>query len=444
MSSAEPSPQPDPRQAIRKLNLTGLVLTGLLIGGVGSWAATAQLAGAVIAPGTIVVESNVKKVQHPTGGVVGEILVKEGGEVEAGQVLLRLDDTVTKATLGVVRSQLDEAMGREARLIAERDDATAIVFPEQLIGARDASTATVMAGEEKLFESRKMARTGQRAQLYERVTQLNEEIRGVSAQLAARESELELIGKELTGVAELYQKNLVSISRYTQLQRDQTRLQGERGQFIAEIARARGKISETELQIIQLDQDFRTEVLKDLRETQSKIAQLKERVTAAEDQLRRVDLRAPQAGTVHQLAVHTVGGVISNGETLMQIVPRADELVVEARVTPPDIDQVAVGAKAVARIMAGNQRTQPEIMGLVTRVPADLTREQQQANSAQPPQAYYTIRIALPTEGLARLEDLHLVPGMPAEVFIQTHDRTPLQYLLKPLREQIARSFRER
>ena len=169
----------------------------------------------------------------------------------------------------------------------------------------------------------------------ERVAQTNEEIRGLSAQQTAKESEIELIGKELVGVSDLYQKNLVSISRYTQLQRDQTRLQGERGQLIADIARARGKISETELQIIQLDQDFRTEVLKDLREAQGKIAELKERVTGAEDQLKRVDLRAPQAGVVHQLSVHTVGGVIGNGETIMEIVPRADELVVEAKVALP-------------------------------------------------------------------------------------------------------------
>jgi HlyD family secretion protein len=445
VSAAEPNPQPDPRRTIRKLNLIGLAITIVLIGGVGGWATTAQLAGAVIAPGTIVVESNVKKVQHPTGGIVGEILVKEGGEVEAGQVVLRLDDTVTKATLGVVRSQLDELMAREARLFAERDDAAAIAFPAQLTGARDdASAATATAGEEKLFESRRTARTGQRAQLRERVAQLNEEIRGLSAQLAAKESELDLIGKELVGVAELYQKKLVSISRYTQLQRDQTRLQGESGQFIAQIARARGKISETELQIIQLDQDFRTDVLKHLREAQGKIAELKERVTAAEDQLKRVDLRAPQAGTVHQLAVYTVDGVIGKGEILMQIVPRADELVVEAKVAPPDIDQVAVGAKAMVRIMAGNQRTQPEVMGLLTRVSADLTREQQQPNSPQPPQAYYTVRIALPPEEVARLKDIRLVPGMPAEVFIQTYARTPLQYLIKPLRDQIARTFRER
>jgi HlyD family secretion protein len=433
----------DPRRVIRKLNLIGLAIIVLLIGGVGGWATTAQLAGAVIAPGTLVVESNVKKVQHPTGGIVGEILVKDGSEVEDGQLVLRLDDTVTRANLGVVRSQLDELMAREARLLAERDEADAIIFPDQVATRRkDASVASALVGEERLFTSRKTARQGQSAQLRERIVQTKEEIRGLSAQLEAKESELELIGTELKGVAELYRKNLVSISRYMQLQRDQTRLQGERGQLIAEIARARGKISETELQIIQIEQDFRTEVLKDLREGQGKIAELKEKAIAAEDQLKRVDLRAPQTGVVHQLSVHTVGGVIANGETIMQIVPRADELVVEAKVAPSDIDQVATGAKAAVRIMAGNQRTTPEISGLVTRISADLTHEQQ--NSGQPAPAYYMIRISLPATELARLKDIRLVPGMPAEVFIQTHERTPLQYLLKPLQEQIARTFRER
>jgi membrane fusion protein, type I secretion system len=434
---------PDPRRTIRKLNLIGLAIAVLLIGGVGGWATTTHLAGAVIASGSIVVESNVKKVQHPTGGVVGEILVKEGGEVKDGQVVLRLDDTVTRATLGVVRSQLDEFTARDARLLAERDEVDAIAFPSPLTDRRgDPSVGTAIAGEEKLFESRRTARTGQRAQLRERVAQMNEEIRGLSAQLAAKEKELELIGQELVGVADLYKKNLVSISRYMQLQRDQTRLLGERGSLIADIARARGKISETELQIIQLDQDFRTEVLKELRDAQGKIAELKERVTAAEDQLKRVDLRAPQSGFVHQLAVHTVGGVISNGETIMQIVPRADDLVAEAKVAPNDIDQVAVGAKAVVRIMAGNQRTSPEVAGTVIRVSADLAREQ--ANGNQPAQAYYTVRISLPPEEVARLQDLRLVPGMPVEAFIQTYARTPLEYLLKPLHDQIARTFRER
>jgi HlyD family secretion protein len=443
-AEADMPPPSDPYTAIRKLNLIGLAIVILLVGGFGGWASTMQLAGAVIAPGLVVVESNVKKVQHPTGGVVGEILVQEGSQVEEGQVVVRLDDTVTRSTLGVVRSQLDEFTAREARLLAERDGTTSIQFPEYLTSRKsEKSVATAMTGEEKLFESRRNTRAGQRSQLRERVTQSNEEIRGLSAQQAAKEREVNFIADELVGVTELYSKQLVSISRIMTLQRDKARLEGERGQYIAEIARARGKISETELQILQIDQDFRTELLKDLRETQGKIAEFKERVTAAEDQLKRVDIRAPQTGIVLQLAVHTVGGVIGPGETIMQIVPRADMLVVEAKVSPQDIDQIAVGAHVTVRIMAGDQRTMPDVAGVLTRVSPDLTREP--AQQGQPAgQAYYSVRVSLPEEEAHDLVRMKLVPGMPAEAFIQTYARTPLQYLLKPLHDQIARTFRER
>ena len=429
----------NPKRLIRRLNVIGLGIAALLVGGFGGWAATSELSGAVIAPGNIVVESYIKKVQHPYGGIVSAILIREGDAVQEGQVLMRLDDTVTRSTLGVVRSQLDELLSREARLLAERDGADKIVFPDELARrSGQPPVAASIAGEEKLFEARRHTRTGQRAQLRERIAQINEEIRGLTAQYQAKENEIRLIGEELVGVEDLFKKNLVSIVRYMQLQRDQARIKGEYGQFIADIARARGKISETELQVIQLDQDFRTEVLKDLREAQGKIAELRERVTAAEDQLRRIDIKSPMTGTVHQLSVHTIGGVIANGETIMMIVPRADELVVEAKVAPQDIDQVAPGAKVIVRIMAGNQRTTPDVTGVLTNISADLTREQQSN------QAYYVVRASLPADEVRRLSDIKLMPGMPAEAFIQTHERTPLQYLLKPLRDQIARTFRER
>src|SRR5262249_34775358 len=352
-----PNPTPvDPRQALRKLNLIGFSAIALLVGGIGSWAASTHISGAVIGPGTVVVESNVKKVQHPTGGVVGQIFVQEGSVVEEGQIGIRLDDTDTRSTLGVVRSQLDELTAREARLLAEREEAEVVTFPKELVdrASTDPGVAIAVAGEEKLFDSRRRGRTGQRAQLRERITQTEEEIVGTLAQQKAKENEIKFINEELVGVSQLYKQNLVSIQRYMALQRDQARLEGERGQLVAAIARARAKNSETELQILQLDQDFRTEVLKDLREAQGKIAELKERVTAAEDQLKRVDIRAPQSGIVHQLSVHTVGGVIGNGETIMQIVPQADKLMVEAKIAPQDIDQVALGATATVRIMAGN------------------------------------------------------------------------------------------
>jgi HlyD family secretion protein len=429
--------------AIRRLNLIGVTILAILVGLFGGWAAFAELSGAVIASGFIVVESNVKKVQHPTGGIVGSIFVKQGDLVREGQILLQLDDTVPRATLGIVRSQLDELGARRSRLTAERDRADAISFDDDLLDRRqETSVAAAIAGERKLFESRRSALTGQRSQLRERAAQINEEIRGLSAQRAAKEKEIALIAEELTGVADLYKKNLVSIMRYMALQRDQTKLQGEHGQLVAEIARARGRISEIELQIIQLDQDLRTEVLRELRDIEGKIAELKERLTAAEDQLRRVAIRAPQTGMVHELNVHTVGGVIGGGETLMLIVPRADKLVVETRVAPTDIDQITLGAPVLVRIMAGNQRTTPDVAGSVTQVSADLTREQ--ASGSQAGQAYFMVRVALNEESVRRLGDLRLVPGMPAEAFIQTGLRTPLDYLIKPLQEQIARALRER
>jgi HlyD family secretion protein len=430
----------DPRRVIRKLNVLGFATVVLLVGGIGGWAATSQLTGAVIAPGTLVVESNIKKVQHPTGGIVGELLVREGSTVEVGQIVMRLDDTVTRATLGVVRSQLDELMAREARLLAERDGADEIAFPDELIRRKDErSIGIALAGEDKLFHSRRSARTGQRAQLRERIAQSNEEITGLHAQQEAKESEIKFISEELTGVSQLYKQNLVSIQRFMALQRDQARIQGERGALIAQIARARAKNSETELQILQLEQDFRTEVLRDQREAQGKIAELKERITAAEDQLKRVDLRAPQSGFVHQLSVHTVGGVIGNGETIMQIVPAADKLVVEAKVAPQDIDQVVPGSPTTVRIMAGNQRTMIDLTGEISFIASDLTREKDQPNMV-----YYLVRASIPESEVRRLENLKLVPGMPAELFVQTHERTPLEYLLKPFQEQLARTFRER
>jgi HlyD family secretion protein len=430
----------DPNQSIRRLNLVGFAVIVLLVAGAGGWAVITELQGAVIAPGTLVVESNIKKVQHPTGGIVGEILVKEGGQVEAGQIVMRLDDTVTRATLGVLQSQLDELKAREARLWAELEGGETVNFPAELVsGSQGAGIAAAIAGEKRLFESRKQLRTGQRAQFRERISQSNEEITGLIAQQEAKEREIKFIAEELVGVSYLYNQNLISVQRYMALQRDQARLEGERGQFISGIARARAKISETELQIFQLDDDFTSQALKDLREAQGKIAELSERKTAAQDQLKRIDIRAPQSGIVNQLSVHTVGGVVTNGETIMQIVPVTDKLLVEAKVAPHDIDQVTPKAMTTVRIMAGNQRTIADMVGEVTHIGADLTREKEQPN-----QAYYLVRASIHEDQLQHLDSLKLVPGMPAEIFIQTHQRTPLQYLLKPLREQIARTFRER
>jgi HlyD family secretion protein len=427
------------RLSIRKHLVVGLSVVLLLAGGLGGWASTAQISGALIAPGSIVVESNVKKVQHPTGGVVGEVRAHDGDLVKAGDVVVRLDDTVTKASLAIVTKNLDGLWARAARLEAEQRGLDKITFPPMLMDrANDPDVKAVMASETKLFEVRVNGRVGQRAQLRERITQLNEEISGLSAQEKAKDREIELVEQELTGVRDLYDKHLVQMSRLTTLERDAARLSGERAQYIASRAQAKGKITETELQIIQVDKDMVSDVSKDLRETNDKIGEFVERKVTAEDQLRRVDIRAPQDGMVLQSSVHTVGGVITAGDAIMLIVPQADDLQVEAKVNPQDIDKLQVGQKTLLRLSAFNQRTTPELNGVVTRVSPDVTVDQRTG------QSYYTIRVSMPPEEVARLGDVKMIPGMPVEAFVQTGERTLLSYLIKPLRDQLMRAFREK
>jgi HlyD family secretion protein len=411
----------------------------LLAGGLGGWASTAQISGALIAPGSIVVESNVKKVQHPTGGVVGEVRAHDGDLVKAGDVVVRLDDTVTKASLAIVTKNLDGLWARAARLEAEQRGLDKITFPPMLTDrADDPDVKGIMASETKLFEVRVNGRIGQKAQLRERITQLNEEIAGLVAQEKAKDREIELVEQELTGVRDLYDKHLVQLTRLTTLERDAARLSGERAQYVASRAQAKGKITETELQVIQVDKDVVSDVSKDLRETNDKIGEFVERKVTAEDQLRRVDIRAPQAGMVLQSTVHTVGGVITAGDTVMLIVPQADDLQVEAKVNPQDIDKLQVGQKTLLRLSAFNQRTTPELNGVVTRVSPDVTTDQRTG------QSYYTIRVSMSPEEVARLGEAKLIPGMPVEAFVQTGERTMLSYLIKPLNDQLMRAFREK
>jgi HlyD family secretion protein len=427
------------RFSIKRHLIVGLSVVILLAGGLGGWASTAQISGALIAPGSIVVESNVKKVQHPTGGVVGELRAHDGDVVKAGDVVVRLDDTVTKASLAIVTKNLDGLWARAARLEAEQRGLDKLTFPPMLTSrAKDPEVAAIMASETKLFDVRVNGRAGQKSQLRERIVQLNEEIAGLAAQEKAKDQEIELVEKELTGVRDLYDKHLVQLSRLTTLERDRARLAGERAQYIASRAQAKGKITETELQIIQVDKDVVSDVSKDLRETNDKIGEFVERKVTAEDQLRRVDIRAPQAGMVLQSSVHTVGGVITAGDAIMLIVPQSDDLLVEAKVNPQDIDKLQLGQKTLLRLSAFNQRTTPELNGVVTRVSPDTTIDQRTG------QSYYTIRVSMPADEIARLGDVKLIPGMPVEAFVQTGDRTLLSYLIKPLSDQLMRAFREK
>lgn len=437
MSSSPEADRLNPFRDIRLTTYAGLALLAIGVSTAGVWAATAPLASAVIAPAQIVVDSNVRKVQHPTGGVVADILVNDGDRVRAGDVLLRLDETVTRANLALVENQLNQYWTRRARLRAEQAGRDTFATPDEFEGRADQPAITdIIAGESSLMQSRRDAITGQQSQLRERTAQIGEEIRGLSAQIDSKREQIRLIQRELEGVRQLFEKNLIPYARLTTLEREAARLTGEEGQLIAETARAKGRITETELQTLQVVQDQRREIATDLREVEIKIADLSERRIAALDQLTRVVLRAPQDGMIHQKSVHTVGGVITAGEQLMLIIPEKDSLVVEARIEPQMIDRLRTGQLAKLRFPAFDSAVTPDLEGKLTRIAADLTKDQQSGVS------YYVARIGVTDGELSKLGGKALVPGMPVEAYILNGSRTAFEYLRKPLEDQLARAFR--
>ena len=430
--------RPDPFRDIRRAGRVGIAALAVVISTGGVWAVTAPLASAVIAPAQIVVDSNVRRVQHPTGGVVAEIFVNDGDRVRAGDMLVRLDETMTRANLALIENQLNQFWTRRARLRAEQDGRDAFAIPSELAGRAELpAIAEIVAGESALLLSRREAITGQQSQLRERTAQIDEEIHGLAAQIESKREQIRLINRELEGVRDLFAKNLIPYARLTALEREAARLIGEEGQLIAETAKAKGRITEIKLQIIQTVQDQRKEIATDLREVEIKIADLSERRIAALDQLDRVILRAPQDGLVHQKSIHTVGGVITAGEQLMLIVPEKESLVVEARVEPQMIDRLKLGQLAKLRFTAFDAAVTPDLDGRLTRIAADLTKEQQTGL------AYYVVRISLAEGELAKLGGKALVPGMPVEAYIQNGTRTAFEYLRKPLEDQLARAFRQ-
>jgi HlyD family secretion protein len=425
-------------RSIRRHLMVGVIASLAMVGGAGAWAAVTNLAGAVVAPGHFVVDSYVKKVQHPKGGVVGEILVREGDKVRAGDVLMRLDATQTRANLAIVTKRLNELAARLARLEAERDDRDAIIFPDWLLANDgDAEVAAAIHSESRLFQSRREAREGQKAQLNQRIEQFEHEIAGLKAQEVAYAEGIEVLNTEISALNRLREQGIVSDQRLNGLKTQAATFGGERGEKIAFQAQSAGRITETRLQILQIDQDLRTEVGRELREVQAQIGEYVERRVAAEDELKRIDIVAPQSGIVHQLAVHTLGGVISPADPIMLIVPEGDDLALEVQIAPKDVDQIQIGHAALLRMTAFNLRTTPELNGFVSRIAADLTTDERSG------QSYYLVRVAIPQAEKEKLKNLTLVPGMPAEVMIKTGERTALSYLVKPLSDQVFRAFRE-
>lgn len=430
---------PTTQRSIRRHLALGAGLTSLLFGGVGGWAATTSLSGAVIAHGSLIVGTSVSQVQHPFGGVVAEILVREGDRVEAGQPLARLDPTQARTNLQIVDKRLDELRARTARGEAEQAALHDIALPPELASRLDSpGVGDAIAGEQVMFDVRRLAREGQKSQLSERINEYNETIAGLVDQIASKERQIELLDEELKGVETLLKKKLVTATRVTALQRERAEVQGDRGQLVAAVAEARGKIAATKLEVLQIDHDMREQVSRELGEARAQISEFVERKTAAEDELARTDIRAPLAGVIHKLSLHTVGGVVRPGETIMEIVPQEQNLVLEVKLSPRDINDVHIGQATTLRFSGVNQRTTPEIDGTVSLVSADVTEDQRTG------QYYYSARIGVTKDEMARLEGLRPMPGMPVEAFIKTRERTALSYMVQPLSDQIVRAFREK
>lgn len=417
--------------ALRGPLLAGVLIGGVFFGGFGAWAALAPLNGAAIAPGVVGVESNRKTVQHLEGGIVGEILVRNGDFVEAGQPLIRLDETRPRAALEMLRVQRAAATALAARLKAERDGADEIVFPDWLEGGPEARA------ERNVFEARRQALEGQTAILEQRASQHRQEIAALEAEIEASRKQGALIAEEIADVETLYRKGLERKARLLGLQRQAAEIEGQKNRNLAMIAKVKRDIGETELQIVELRTTMLNEAVEGLRETQEQLAKLEEEIRAAEDVLSRTVVVAPTAGVVVNQQVHTAGAVIQPGQPLMELVPQNERLIVEAKVDPADVDVVHSGLPAQVKLTALNQRFAPTLEGRVEWISADrLTDERTGA-------PYYVARVELEAGQEARLAEDVLVPGMPAEVMIVTGSRTMLDYLLNPLLRAVDRAGRE-
>lgn len=434
-----PPADPEPPTNARPIILVGLLFVLVMFGGLGTWAATAPLDSAVIAPGTIIVESNRKAIQHLEGGIVRDILVDEGDQVEAGDVLVRLDATRAAANEAVNRKSLNEALALEARLVAEKNDADSVTFPEDLKARAetDPDVAALLEDQRGQFQERKRSIEGQIAILKQRIQQYRQEIVGLEAQHQSGLRQRDIFKEELVGLRELYEKGYYPRTRILAMEREVANLEGTIGSTLADIARAEKGIGEADLQIIQTRQKFREEVVARLREVRNEIGQIREKLVVARDTLERIDIRAPLDGTVQNIQIHTQGGVIRPGDTIMEIVPLDDRLVIEGQVSPTDIDSVRPGLEAEVRLSALSMRKTPIILGEVTTVSQDRIVDERQNT------AYFRMEVVVPDEELAKLGEQTLTAGMPAEVVVKIGERTVLDYIVKPLTDYFAKAMTE-
>ncbi|MEM9435133.1 MAG: HlyD family type I secretion periplasmic adaptor subunit [Pseudomonadota bacterium] len=435
MKAAEPGPK---AWRARLPILVGLAAVAVLVGGLGYWAVRTQLAGAVIAAGMVQVESNRQVIQHPDGGVVGQILARNGDLVAAGETLLVFDDTLFRSELAIIEGQLTELLARKARLQAERDQQQEMAPPEELILAAEVSeeVSEQLQGQIRLFEARRSTLAREAEKLAEQVAQFSAEIEGLDAQLASLEEELTLVSEELADRESLFERGLVPVSQVSGLRRDRARLTGEIGALTARVAQVRGSIAGVEIEIIQLSTRRSEEAITDLRDLEAREIELSERKFALIEQLSRLNVRSPVNGVVFDSQVFALQSVVRPGEPIMYVIPQDQPLVISARVDPIDVDQVFMGQQAMLRFSGLDQRTTPEISGLVTALSADAITDQATGLN------YFGVELVPQEEELVHLGDQVLVPGMPVEVFIRTTDRTPLSYLTSPLMDYFNRAMR--
>lgn len=441
MATLQPPPPlapVSPSPPVSRFIVAGGLVIVLFFGGFGAWASLAPLASAAIAQGTVRAEGNRKTVQHLEGGIIGELLVREGDRVAAGQTLIRLDTTAAQSRFEAVRHQRDLYEASQARLLAEQAHAGRLVFPADLEARRGAPrVATLLANQEEIFATRRQSYAGQRDILQKRIEQLGSQIAGLEAQIVSAERQLELIASEQKTVEDLVRKGLERQPRLLDLQRRAAALEGSRAESRAEIARAEQTIGETELRILALDDEQSEKVAAELEKAQAELARTEEELIAAEDVLRRRVIAAPFAGTVVDLKFFTPGGVISPGAPILDIVPTDDRLLIEAQLSPLDIDVVHPGLPAEIRLTAYRQRNTPSLYGHLLQVSADRFVDER---SGAP---YYKALVEVPASELARAGDVGLYSGMPTEVMIKTGERTFLDYMMQPVRDSFARAFNE-
>lgn len=424
---------------LRRWRLIGIAILAATFGVTALWSTLAPLSSAVVASGTVKVVGNRKKVQHQEGGVIKAILVRDGDRVAAGDVLIRLDETRAGASQGVLQTQYDAALALQARLMAERDGQTSISWPAELLARHnEPRISELLQTQQSQFAARRASLLGHLSILDRQIAATQAGIEGLDSQRKAKQTQLESLQTELAGLTDLLSKGMVEKTKYRNLEREIARVEGERAEHVSDIASARSTISERELQKFQARKTFNEEVAEELRKVQTELFDYTERMQAADYVLAQTELRAPVAGTITDLKTHTEGGVVAPGEVLLEIVPTDERLMIEAKVRPQDVDRVRAGLAAGVKLSAFDQRTLPELEGSVSYLSADILEEERTG------QSYFLVRIEVSEGELSRLGGQKIHPGMLADVFVRTGDRTFLAYLLDPIASSFNKAWRER